>query len=349
MKIGIMTFQDANNYGAVLQAYALKKNASKYSDCEIINYYNAYFHRNENIRGIKAYIAKALFGRATKKKNKEFDLFREKYLKLSDRYVTSDGLVDLNGRYDAFVAGSDQVWNPSCSGDNDAYFLDFVKDNNRKSSFSASFGAAEPKLDDRHIKLIKSFKNISVREESGLKYLKSLGIDSIKTVDPVFLLEASEWGKLIDKTEEKYIVVYEVVNGINMVNFAKRLSSMTGYKVKVITSSNKPIFGVESIRDAGPLAWLSLMYNAEYVVTNSFHGLAFSLIFNKQFFIEPLSKTSSNNRMTELLDSLKIDDRIVDLSEEKKYDIINYRGVNEKMEKYRKESDVYIKKIVGEY
>ena len=349
MKIGIMTFQDANNYGAVLQAYALNRKINAYEKCEIINYYNNYFHRNDRPRGIKSILLYFLHLRDIKRKNAEFDEFRKNYLKLSSDYIYDKDLDGLNSVYGVFVSGSDQVWNLFCSGNNDAYFLDFVKNNDSKSSFSASFGTMNPELDEKHLNYIKSFNHIGVREKSGYEYLFKNKIKATKTSDPVFLLNLDEWKELTNKIDEEYILVYEVVNGVNMIDFAKKLSKETGYKVKVITSTNKPISGVEAIKNTGPLTWLSLFHNAKYVVTNSFHGLAFSLIFNKQFFIELLStsNSSSNNRMIEILDEYGLKDRIIAQGDNCSYDDIDYQPVNNKMSILRKESIQYIESILG--
>lgn len=346
MKAGIITFHDANNYGAVLQVYALKTKMNEYCESEIINYYNQNFHKSENIKGIKRKLLSLMYKNDIKNKNKEFTDFRKKQLNINKDIIKTEDLKTLNSKFDLFISGSDQVWNLRCSGNNDTYFLDFVMDNKKKIAYSASFGTNEPKLDEKHLNYIKDFAKISVREKSGQKYLNKNGIEAIKTSDPVFLLRKEEWDNLAEEDNDKYILVYEVVNGVNMINFAKKLSKMYGIKIVVITSSNKPIWGVKTIRSAGPMKWLKLIKNAEYVITNSFHGLAFSLIFNKQFFIEQLSNSDSNTRMIELLEEFGLKSRVLDNIKDKKIDIIQFNDVNKKIEINREDSIKYIKSII---
>lgn len=347
MKAGIITFHDANNYGAVLQAYALNKKIGEYCSSEIINYHNEKFHKSHSTSGIKNKIINLIYRNAIKKKNKEFSEFRKNKLLIKGNIIRDEQLSQLNDIFDVFISGSDQVWNLKCSGNNDSYFLNFVNDTKKKNSYSASFGTREPKLDEMHIKYIKEFNHISVRERSGKDYLSEININAVKTCDPVFLLDKGEWDKLAGDNSDRYILVYEVVNGVNMINFAKMLSKVQKLKVIVITSSYKPILSVKTLRDIGPIKWLNLIKNAEYIITNSFHGLAFSLIFNKQFFVELLSNSDSNARMIELLEDMNLSSRLIsDWQDIVKLDNIEFDNVNKKIKEVRKESIEYIGTII---
>lgn len=347
MKAGIITFHDANNYGAVLQAYALNKKIGEYCSSEIINYHNEKFHKSHSTSGIKNKIINLIYRNAIKKKNKEFSEFRKNKLLIKGDIIRDEQLSQLNDIFDVFISGSDQVWNLKCSGNNDSYFLNFVNDTKKKNSYSASFGTREPKLDEMHIKYIKEFNHISVRERSGKDYLSEININAVKTCDPVFLLDKGEWDKLAGDNSDRYILVYEVVNGVNMINFAKMLSKVQKLKVIVITSSYKPILSVKTLRDIGPIKWLNLIKNAEYIITNSFHGLAFSLIFNKQFFVELLSNSDSNARMIELLEDMNLSSRLIsDWQDIVKLDNIEFDNVNKKIKEVRKESIEYIGTII---
>lgn len=347
MKAGIITFHDANNYGAVLQAYALNKKIGEYCSSEIINYHNEKFHKSHSTSGIKNKIINLIYRNAIKKKNKEFSEFRKNKLLIKGDIIRDEQLSQLNDIFDVFISGSDQVWNLKCSGNNDSYFLNFVNDTKKKNSYSASFGTREPKLDEMHIKYIKEFNHISVRERSGKDYLSEININAVKTCDPVFLLDKGEWDKLAGNNSDRYILVYEVVNGVNMINFAKMLSKVQKLKVIVITSSYKPILSVKTLRDIGPIKWLNLIKNAEYIITNSFHGLAFSLIFNKQFFVELLSNSDSNARMIELLEDMNLSSRLIsDWQDIVKLDNIEFDNVNKKIKEVRKESIEYIGTII---
>lgn len=344
MRIGILTFHDANNYGAVLQAYALKKKLSEFGEASIINYYNPFFHKRLNY-GIKEKIIELIYSDENKKRINAFKNFRNKYLKTNNEVITKDNIISLNDKYDCFITGSDQVWNLNCSGNDDTYFLDFVKDSKKRNSYSASFGTSDIHLNYKHLNMIKSFNKISVREKSGCTYLRDNNINSYETCDPVFLLKKEEWVSITKEINEKYILIYEVVNGNKILEFAKKIAKLKGYKIKMITSSNKPIFGVETIRNAGPIEWLNLLKNAQYVITNSFHGLAFSLIFNKQFNIELLSNSNSNARIIDLLKDLSLENRIID-----KYnwnEIIDYKEVDKVINEKISRSLKYINSIMG--
>lgn len=346
MKIGIITFQDADNYGAVLQAYSLKTFINKFEDCKIINYYNAYFHE-EKEKSLKQTIKKMIFLKAFQKKKDGFKKFRREYLTNGAPWITKDDLHELNNIYDLFIVGSDQVWNLSCSGESDVYFLSFVEDESKKTSFAASFGSSTPFLDNKHIDYIRNFSLISVREKSGVDYLNGNGISAIQLMDPVFLLSKEKWEALAERTENKYILVYEVVNGKEMLKFAKNLSTKTGLAVHFITASNRPQLqmGVKIIRDADPLEWLREIRNAEYVITNSFHGLAFSIIFNRPFYIEFLQNSNTNARMIELLGIFGIKNRMI--TDVKNVEI-DFSEINRLIDEERKKSINYIKALIGE-
>ena len=342
-KIGIITFHDTDNYGAVLQAYALKTSIEKYEECHVINYYNKYFHKDVK-RGLGQKIKNSFFARKYKKKKEGFRKFREKYLTYNNPWIMEKDLYELNDLYDLFIAGSDQVWNITCSGGSDAFFLPFVTDNKKKASYAASFGTNIPYLDEKYIEYIKKFNFISVREKSGERFLKKRGIDCIKVIDPVFLIPKEQWYMFTKKSEQKYILVYEVVNGKNMRIFAKNLSESVGLPVHFITSSNRPQFGVKTIRDAEPWKWLSEIRNAQYVITNSFHGLAFSMIFNIQFYVELLQNSDTNARMIELMETMQVSGRLISDTKNKAIDfsMINQLIVNE-----RRKADKYLRNIIG--
>lgn len=355
MKVGILTFHDADNYGAVLQAYGLKKSLSNYVDCEIINYYNDYFHRTSVPSGILAKIMGKVHKKALERKKKAFKNFRDQYLTCGSPVINDDQLEALNDRIDLFISGSDQVWNLNCSGGKKCYFLPFVKDNNKKCSYAVSFGTDYPQLDDEYKEFIRQFNKIAMRESSGCTYVKDvIGRENVRVLDPTLLLRASEWDNLL-KTENikapkgRFILIYEVVNGKNMEEFAQKLEKEKGLPVYCITASNRIKKGIKTIRSAGPIDWLSLIKNSEYVITNSFHGLVFSLIFNKQFFVELLPPPAATNaRMIEMLSSVGLENRVIDEhSQISNFDQISYENVNRTLSIARENSINYIRNIVG--
>lgn len=127
MRTAIITFQDAQNYGAVLQAYALKTAVSAYSDTTILNYFNPYFHRNTAGHGLKCVIKTLLKHRSNKIKASKFNTFQRIYLTGDQELLLRESLIHTNLNFDYYITGSDQVWNLDCSGKDTTYFLDFVK------------------------------------------------------------------------------------------------------------------------------------------------------------------------------------------------------------------------------
>lgn len=343
MKTAILTFQDAENYGAALQAYALKNTCASYSDTQVINYYNPFFHEKAS-RSIKSVILNCLHGNQFKRKSYRFREFQKKYIVSNAPEIRRENLEMLNGKYDVFITGSDQVWNLECSGNDSTYFLDFVK-SGTKNSYAASLGM--PSADDKKIKnLLMDFDKISVREASGAQYLQKVTGKAYPVVlDPTFLIDCKTWGKLFDLTfGEKYVLVYEVLNGNQLFEHAKRFAKSHKLKLVCITSSNKPRGGAQVIRDAGPIEWLKLFAGAAYIFTNSFHGLAFSLNFQKQFFVEMLPPPAkTNTRIIEMLETTGLLERSAANAE--KLNDIDYNVVSLKINEDRINSLEFLKGV----
>lgn len=349
MKTAIITFQDAINYGAVLQAYALKTTLNKYSECDVINYYNDFFHRKSENKSIKSMIVCLLNKKNKKEKEKKFNRFLDNYIISSSNIYDDNNLKSLNDQYDLFVTGSDQVWNFKCSGNKKSYFLDFVDSRAKKASYAASFGSNQIENKEIVRKLLSDFLYISVRENSGREILNDIyGKEYPVVLDPTLLITKEEWKKQFDLSEsEKYVLVYEVLNGQEILSLAKQYAEEHNFHLKYITSSNKPQVGVECIKNAGPEEWLDLISNSAFIFTNSFHGLAFSLIFNKQFAIELLPPPANTNaRLIELLEKVGLENRIIKNSiiPEK---LIDFSTVNTELKILRDQSIGYIKTMVG--
>lgn len=347
MKTGILTFQDANNYGAVLQAYALKKAACRYGETDVINYHNPYFHLINASGGFKQQITQLLYKKDKLKRQIRFQAFVEKYVVDSKPIVKRDELKSLNDKYDHFITGSDQVWNLECSGNDSSYFLDFA-DSEKKSSYAASFGKQSVSNQDEIKKFLCDYRNISVREKSGQKIIFELLSKKIPVVvDPSLLLKKEEWQRDFSLNfEKKYVLVYEVLVGNQLFNDAVKFAKAHQLDVICITSSNKPRFCKQVIRDAGPIEWLRLFAGAAYVFTNSFHGVAFSINFHKQFFVEQLPPPAkTNTRIVELLEKLQINARS-SASTETSVDI-DYERVDSRLNLLRDDSYEYLKGIVS--
>ena len=348
MKTAIITFQDAENYGAALQAHALKTVINEYSECEILNYYNLFFHNSISSDGVKRIILDFLNKKNRMKKKERFSKFQTEYITDGKKVLSKDELREYGKKFDCFITGSDQVWNLECSGNDTTYFLDFVEDA-KKISYAASFGGVNIIDKEKIRQLLCDFSKISVREKSGQLYLKDiLGKVVPVVLDPTFLLDKNKWKTVFDlKFSERYVLVYEVLASDELFIKAKKFAKEKGLPLLCITSTNKPRIGAKVVKDAGPEEWLKYFSQAAYIFTNSFHGLAFALNFDKQFFVEllpPPAKT--NTRIKELLELVDLTDRKIsncmDISD------INYKKINKILNLKREESINYIKVIFNE-
>lgn len=362
MKIGIITFHRAVNYGAVLQAYALQKAISGLgAQAEIIDYRNRYIescYDPYSFKGnkIKALMKMLLLGRLRTKKNRAFAHFSEKYMNLSnEKYEDSAALEKAEPLYDAFVTGSDQVWNTDCADFDPAYFLTFVKDQKKKNSYAASFGFTKiPEgYEPEYIKRLSGYRNISVREESGKEIVRqATGRDVPVVLDPTLLLTEKDWSAVAGDVPQKgYILVYTVLHSDGLLDYARRLSKEKGLPVFYLNDKSFENRDLTYIRGASPEEFLGYFRHADYVVTNSFHGTVFSAIFKRRFVSEVRvvkeGIPSKNERSEQLLCSIGIPQRI--LSGKTDIDApVDWEAVETALDTMRWQSFEYLNMIVDE-
>ena len=366
-KIGILTFHRAINYGACLQAYALKRVLTNLgADADVIDYrsdflekyYRKAVHKGESL---KSTVKNILTWDIQKERNRQFEGFFNRYLYNGEKEVigTKEELKGINEKYDIFITGSDQVWNPGCNTGDMSFLLDFVDDNNKKYSYSASFGYfTEENLRDKAYKsLISDYKCISVREKKGEEIAAELTDNAQplkirRDIDPTFLLNTSQWHEIMPKINKgKYVFVYSLTMPKKLISYAEdfarknnlELICFTLNNLFTKTTKNKVITGT-------PEEFLSYLNNAEYVITNSFHGTAFSIIFNKKFCVIKNSHPQHDNgRLINILESLGISDCVVkDDATELSFPRIDYSSVNDKLDNLRKDSVNYLKELVGD-
>lgn len=358
MKIGILTFHRSSNYGAILQALALTKAIHKIGiNAEIIDYRCEVLENNRMpiiiYKGVtlKEIISSTIHFFVRKKKNNNFKSFIDKHVDISEKvYFNHDDLLRANQLYDLFITGSDQVWNYNLTRFDKAYFLDFVAENHKKNSYAASFGFSTlpEKFNSTYTNLISTFNNISVRELSGNKIInKLIDMNVPIMMDPVFLLSRDEWNQYSSQTKyEDYILVYTVKKSNDLLLYANELSKK--YKCKVIYISDKiiPKSNMKYIRGCSPSTFLGLIRDAKYIVTNSFHGVAFSIIYNKQFQVEIPNATGT--RIESLLNSLNLNNRIIKKQNNMDNfhqckEIINYSNINKIIALKKAESVEFLK------
>jgi len=365
MKIGILTLQGAENCGAALQSYALStflKNLG--NDVELINLIS-YNEKNRISKiGIKnkAYWARKIyyiiFSKSIKQRRKLFSDFRNEYLNLypKEKRIFENELEDICKRYDCIVCGSDQIWSqdPKLYDKSDAYFINFNFEG-KKISYAASFGDNLDyaiKNNEHIIPYIKKFDKVSVRELEAKEFLKNNNILCEVSVDPTILISKQEWEKLaiLPKEKEEYILYFSVNSRKYSINIAKKLAKQTGLKVIELNPHPKSWnSGFIKKYGNGPREFLGYIMNAKYIVTNSFHGTVFSIIFNKPFlatFDEKDGKMVRENRKLTLIESLGLDCCIT--TENKEIDIsqinnLYSNNVNSNLEIIKEKSIDYLK------
>jgi len=322
-KIGILTFIWSVNYGAKLQALALQSVVSSLGfECEAISYKRKEDSRiRESIRHLqsgqlKRPVRELLLEAINWKRTWRFRNFTSQHIRLSPK--TCFSLADLANRaenYDAIICGSDQVWNPDLTGESQlSYLLDFPnKSALRRIAYAPSLGndTLDEKWHDTFKRCLSKFDTISVREKSAGALISSLAGKEIPSVlDPTLLLSREQWSKYASNVEikEPYLLVYSFgfPSGVEKLieQFAKNkgLQIVTFHKLRHYTNE------LNRYPNAGPREFLGLFSKADFVITNSFHGTAFSLIFKKPFF----SVTNKRGiRLKDLLTDLGIENRIV--------------------------------------
>lgn len=284
MKIGILTFHWATNYGAVLQAFALQSFLKKNGhDVYIINF-APYTFRDSFF---KCFISKNPQTIIDNLKNywKEINIakFRKKHLTLTKRYYTPEQLIKNPPQMDAYIAGSDQIWNQYVSKTlKNIYFLPFGNEKTLKISYAASFGLENfpDSLSAEITPLLKKFSSISVREKSGLEILKKTETNNgILLPDPTLLLSQHDYLNILDginnnpKADYFFYVLQKKQNTIDKIY--SYLKNSKQHEIVHSQDFKQSVVGVE--------CWFKFIINSNFVITNSFHGVVFSIIFNKPF------------------------------------------------------------------
>lgn len=348
MRIGIITFHWASNYGAILQAYALQSYLEEQGhQVEIINYKPASrdFNFANFLRSPRQWLHLVKYNQ---KKHKESLLvpFREKYLHQTQRFYDQESLNEVSSRYDAIISGSDQVLNPSfvLYGDKkpaSAYFLSFALPETLKIGYAVSFGCnVYPENAGKFAKeWIKNFDSIGVRETSGKAIVDQLGYTTPATLvpDPVVLWGKNVFSRLqVSKAYlESYICVYAL---------RRELQLPKGKNYRIIDDVHSPVNLEE---------WISLIAGSEMLVTNSFHGMVVALLNHVPFAIEISGGRNKgmNDRFYTLLDRLGLIERICgeqySLTELLNNHDINWESVDAALKQVQKEGAVYLNDALG--
>ena len=357
MKIGILTYHRSHNYGALLQGIALREVLVRQGhQVTFIEYWPAYhrhmyalfsFHWMMSRKGFKrkwSYLKNCIFNYSTRKIRKSnFDKFISEYI---EPYTSS---VDEN--YDVIVHGSDQIWRKQIKTYNPVYFGKHEIKTKKNISYAASMGILPERESDRQkLKtLLSNLNDISVREHDLLDLVDSLGFtEAHQDIDPTLLLTADDWVNMFglkkSESEEKYALYYKIKDSFD-VGILQRFANSKGLILKIVYSKAVGQETDSRIMTANPRQFLELMYNADYVFTSSFHGLAFSLLFHKPFLA---SFTNNAGRAASLLAALDLSDYLLSpkVNIPAQIDNIYYDQVDSKLNQMRVSSMKYLKSVL---
>lgn len=273
---------------------------------------------------------------------KSFDKFDANYLHITEKtYRTTEELRDNPPKADMYIAGSDQIWNTDApNGSMPGYYLDFGTKDIKRISYAASFGISEIANEYKAFvkEEIQKLNSISVREKSGSIILEELGFSNVDVVcDPVFLLSKDEWEKiaLLSKSynlkKGSYILLYDFIGDDQIEKFCKQLSKETGKKIVSVNDFEPRYYADLNINDAGPLEFISLINHAAYVVANSFHATAFSVILEKDFYTFGLKNHRNSSRMSDFMNIVGLQNRYQAIQGQAG---INYQLVMDKLNEY---------------
>lgn len=342
----IVTFHTATNYGAVLQTFALQEFITK------LGYEAGVFDYRPNNKVNSRDIKTRLIHIAQRKNQKEERIKEAKFRNFENQYLHKNGSKESR----VFIAGSDQVWNATGPMDS-TYFLRFVGDNSVRASYAASMRKAIIPKDriDFFKEYINRFDAFSVREEDVKNLISEYVDEQISVnVDPTLLLDSKFWTSYAKKPTvslpDQYILAYILHKPNNINLLIDWLQKETGIKVVLLDSQGVLSYFVKndlSLLNIGPEEFLWLFANANAVVTSSFHGTAFSIIFQKEFY--SIVNSAAPSRITNILDLLGINAISDDQTSFVRNDSINWALVNSILDKERKRSKIYIDDVYALY
>lgn len=368
MKIGIITMHKVLNYGSALQAYALQHKLEEMGyDSEIIDYVFLPKKEKKNIfRGVTnqiiIFLRAMVMGFPQTKKKRKFNDFYKRYYHLSNKQYNANTIKENPPVYDVYMTGSDQVWNPKHIDMDANFLLAFAPDGAKKISYASSFATSH--IQNSHKLLYKKwlteYNSISVREQSGVGIVKELlGKDATVCCDPVFLLKKEQWDALANAShvnvKERYILVYALYYMFDpypeLLQIIDHVQMQLGCKVIYLDGRKDDIFRKNSrvIKSDGPADFIQLVKGAEMVITSSFHGTAFSLIYEKPLMAIVRGSDTEDSRITSLLSQVHAENSITiynkgcNMRRDELYKLKNKRG---DIEKYIKKSEDYLTTVL---
>lgn len=371
MKVGIVTIHNAYNYGAALQAFALKEylriSLGDKAEVDVIDYRTDFLESKKKIHftsdmiGNLIELEKIMIYSKLKHRNDGFETFMKVNDSLSEVCKTKKDVEALAEKYDVIISGSDQVWNFKITDGDMTYLLDFPKFNGKLMSYASSLGPFrfyEKNIEDVK-KAFERYAYCSCREKDGCEYLTELtGREWTNVCDPTLLLDDKNYldicndsnvcKKIKKLAEDDYVLIYNLNSSDEIFRTAKFFAEKKNLKVYQIFPSARKNKAVDKlINYATPEELLWLYSKAKFIITNSFHGTCFSVIFKKQFYT--INPAVSKNRLESMLDSLGISERLVmdiDSYDFENNSDIDYGSVDVKLKEFRADSVEFLEKAL---
>ena len=364
-RIGMITFH-GNNYGAVFQAFALQRYIRDHisPNVEIINLQTK-FHVDFNhkvfekpsgnpIKWLAVFFLTMLRYRAIRRKQRRFELFRNNNLKFGkDVFRDEESLFQNVPQEDYYLTGSDQVFNPN-SDLYRIYYMGFDKGLGKKVAYAPSFGISEfdGNIEEKVKVFLKDYDSLSCREEQGAAFLSSiLGKDVPVVLDPTFLLTKSQWEEVaIHNAKIKgFIFVYDLNGGYRLLSIAYKLKEKTGKKIICCTSKVRNLYREADVVDfsIGPGEMLGYIEDADYVVTDSFHGTALSLTMGTKV-LSYIALPSMASRLTTIMGALGLEEQLMTERDlDKDVLSVDFKPYEDKLGMLREKSVDFLTKALG--
>lgn len=356
MKIGIVTLCGADNYGGVLQAYALQTYLRGLGHESVVLPVDYAKRRGSPLKALERPVKTMMEA----VKARTFAPFRAKHLAAPG--VTAcrvDAFLRQPPRFDAYVCGSDQVWNRGACADSELrkyFFLDFGEASARRLSYAASWGAQalDPSVRDDIRACLKRFTALSVREKSGRAIVEDLGLSALWLPDPTLLLEAGEWARIAEDEPRPlgdnvlFQCEYRWTPCVRFAEINRVLVRRFGWNT-VIPFSDHPFRDAARTRCLTPPQWVNGIRRAALVLTNSFHGMVFSILFRRPFIAVPLAGkyAGMNERFLSLTERLGLQERLLTEPEPRRIVAlaqapIDWDEVSRRLDLWKEEARVFL-------
>lgn len=369
IKIGTLTFHVAHNYGAMLQSYALPIAVRQLGvDCEVIDYRFPYIYNWGIVEGISDLIRHyGFFGGMArwakyflrgdynkKKKINQFNYFRENIISHSEKaYFNKQELKELP--YDIILFGSDQIWNKELTdGYATEFFGDFGNENVKRVAYAASNGKKNFSSEEMKVyaPLLKKFSGLGIREKGLTEFLQEQDFDAQQVLDPTLLLTKKQWDRMVEDTpiylqlpKKQYLLVYAFDESKSIYDEIRKMASAKNLEIVIIAYRKKEYTkDFKVYTECGPGEFVKLFANATVVVTTSFHGTVFSILYEKDFYCVPHPKF--HERTDSLLKTLGLENRNMRDGKLKETENINWYMVKQNLEKEKEKSYGFLKKMI---